>query len=91
MNRKNGEVLKNVYLAQKEKPLPGDFVKLVENDFKLIDEPFDENVILSMIKSKAKKFIKSKIKQAAFKYLQAEKAKKSKDSKIPHIHLFLQF
>ena len=82
LKRKNNEVLKKVYMAQKQNPLEGDFVKLVENDFNLINENFDENLIRSMSKSKMKKFIKLKIKEAAFKYLTDEKNKKSK---VKHI------
>ena len=70
--------LKNVYFAQKENPLQGDFVKLVEADFELIEVLFDENLLMKMTKAKVKKFIKSKIRNAAFKYLIEDKNEKSK-------------
>ena len=34
LNRDSDELIKKVYLAPKEKPTRGDFVKLVENDLK---------------------------------------------------------
>ena len=82
LKRKDDEVLKKVYLEQKQNPLEGDFARLVENDFKLINEKFDENFIKSISKSKMKKFVKLKIKEAAFKYLIEEKNSKSK---VKHI------
>ena len=44
LSRKNDEVLKKVYLAQKQNPLEGDFVKLVENDFKLINMIYSQQL-----------------------------------------------
>ena len=41
LTRNSEEALQRVYFAQKEKPLQGDFVKLVENNFKLINEPYN--------------------------------------------------
>ena len=54
----------------------------MESDFKLINESFYAKIIWSMSKSKMKKFTKQKIREAAFKYLIAEKNTKSK---IKHI------
>ena len=78
LKRDEKEVLLKVYRAQKENPLPGDFVKLVENDFEVINEKYDEVFLKSMSKKKYKKYIKAKVREAAFKYLMAEKEKRSK-------------
>ena len=44
LKRKSNEVILRVYNAQKENPLNGDFVKLVEDGFILLNETYDENV-----------------------------------------------
>ena len=75
LKRNKEEVLQRVFYAQKANPLSGDFVKLIEDDFHLINEAYDENVIKSMSKKKFKKFVKNKIRAAAFQFLISEKAK----------------
>ena len=75
-------MLLNVYKAQKEKPLKGDFAKLIEEDLNLINEIYNETKFKSMSKNKLKKYIKNKIHDAAFKYLKVEQEQKSK---IKHI------
>ena len=51
----------------------GDWIELIKNDFELIGETFDEVKFKSMSKYQIKKFIKNKISQAAFKYLETLK------------------
>ena len=46
-----------------ENPIDGDFIKLIEDDFKLINEKFDVSVIKSMSKKKFKKWVKIKVKK----------------------------
>ena len=47
LRRKEDDLLLKVFNAQKEDPLDGDFVKLIENDFKLINEKYNRSSILS--------------------------------------------
>ena len=84
LTRKSEEVVQRVFYAQKSKPLDGDFIKLVEDDFNLIGESLDEAQIKSMSKKKFKKLIKMKIKKAAFKHLLSEKDEKSKVKNIKY-------
>ena len=90
LKRNDTEVLKRVYKTQKESPLDGDFVKLVENDFTTINEKFDENFIKSLSKAKMKKYIKQNIHEASFKYLLNEQSSKSKIKNIKYKKFKLQ-
>ena len=90
LKRNRDEVLQRVYMAQKENPLEGDFFKLVQHDFELINEKFDEKFIKSLSKNKMKKYVKSKIRKAAFNYLLSEKDKKSKIKEISYKKFKLQ-
>ena len=82
LTRNENEVVSRVYFAQKAKPLQGDFVKLVESDLQLINLQYNESFFKSMSKNKFKKFIKLKIRNAAFQYLNNERDKKEK---VKHI------
>ena len=59
-------------------PHEGDFVKLIEDDFKLINEKFDKTKVISMTKNSFKKWVKKRIEKAAFEYLLKEQEKQSK-------------
>jgi hypothetical protein len=74
VTREDEELTKRVYLAQKSNPSPGDFVKLIENDFKTIGEEMNENFVRNMGKEQFKIFVKNKIKEATLKYLQDKQA-----------------
>ena len=78
MDRPDTELTKKIYRCQKVKPSPGDWCKLVDEDFLEIglniSEDFIENI--SMLDYKA--LIKSKVREAAFKSLEATKATHSK-------------
>ena len=43
VTRENEELTKIVYLARKSNPSPGDFVKLIEQDFESIGEEIEDN------------------------------------------------
>ena len=60
------------------------FVKLIQNDFELINEKYSKSLIMSMNKKQFKKWIKSKIKKAAYLYLIKEKNSDT-NKKIQHI------
>jgi hypothetical protein len=73
-----------VFNAQSESPLEGDFVKLVQKDFELINEIYNERLVTSMNKKQFKKWVKSKIKKAAFNALIEDK-NSDKNKKINNI------
>ena len=80
LDRPDTELTKKIYLCQKAKPSPGDWSKIVDEDFLEIglniSEDFIENI--SMLDYKA--LIKSKVRETAFKSLEATKATHSKVS-----------
>ena len=43
LHRDQNELIKKVYLAQKEDPIEGDFCQLVQKDFQLIDCQLEDN------------------------------------------------
>ena len=63
---------------------------MVEEDFVTIEEKYNEYNIKSMSKHKMKKFVKSKIEKAAFKYLLSEQEGKSKVKDIKYNQFKLQ-
>ena len=78
MKREEEELTKRILKAQIEEPTPGDFIKLVEDDFKMIDVQFDLSFIENSSVDHYKNFIKGKLKLAALKYLQNIQQKHSK-------------
>ena len=79
-----------VYEAQKLKTTKGDWIDLLKNDFKLIEEDFNEDKFKSMSKYKFKKFVKTKINKAALKYLEQLKNTHSKIKNIKYKKLQIQ-
>ena len=68
LSREKTDLISRVFHAQSESPIEGDFVKLIEKDFELINEPFNPTLITSMSKNQFKKLVKIKIEKAAFKF-----------------------
>ena len=90
LKRQNSELTKRIYMAQKENPTKGDFFCLVLNDFKLIGEPMDENEIASKSSKCHKNYIKQRIREAAFGYLQEKQQNHSKIKEIQYQKLETQ-
>ena len=82
IKRSNNELTKQVYEAQKLKTTKGDWVELVQKDFELIGEPFDEEKFTKMSKYQCKKFVKERTAKAAFNYLENLKSTHSKIKQI---------
>ena len=70
--------------------MEGDFVKLIEKDFKLINQPFDIEFVRSMTKNQFRKWVKSNIEKSAFDYVMKEKESKSKIKDITYKKLKIQ-
>ena len=88
--RNENELVSRIFSAQFDNPLEGDFVKLIEEDFKLINEKFNKTLIKSMTKKQFKKWVKSKIEKAAFEFLIEEKVSQSKICDIEYKKLEIQ-
>ena len=82
LTRNNDELISKVYLAQKRKMAQNDWVETVDYDKEEINLNLNDESIKKMTKIKFKKFLKGKINEAAFKYLNNIK---SSHSKVKHI------
>ena len=78
LKRPEDELVRRVYYAQKENPVNGDFVKLIQADFDLLGAKFTENEVISMSKEALKTEVKKMAYAAAFKYLTNKQQQHSK-------------
>ena len=79
ITRDDSEFIKKVYMKQKENPLKGDWVQLIQKDFEFIEEDWNDFHIRSIPKDIYIKNIKEKVQRAAFKnYLSLREASKTK-------------
>ena len=93
MSRNNGELIQRVFQSQAEKPTKGDWFHTITEDFMMIKEDmaeYDMDSIRNMQFNAYKKFIKKKIQEAAFNYLEAEKSSRSKVMNIKYKKLATQ-
>ena len=58
LKRDDNEITKKVYICQKNNPVKGDWVELLEKDFKDIDMPMNEDIIMNKTKAQFKSRIK---------------------------------
>lgn len=78
LQKSDGELVKQVYEAQKLSPVKNDWSTQVEQDLKYCKIDFTEEEIKSMKKSKFKKIVQDSIKSTGIEYLLSLKAKHSK-------------
>ena len=78
------------YYKQKEEPVKGDWVELVRQDFKFINEEMNDDEIKKIPKNVYKERIKKKVKQAAFESYVKEKNLLSKIKDIEYTKLETQ-
>ena len=78
LQRSDGEITKEIYKHQKENPSPGDWCQLVVKDFDMIGEHLTDHHIEAMAPHEYKKYIKAKVRNAAFLHLEGLKAGHSK-------------
>ena len=90
LQRPENELTKRVYKAQKLNPVRGDFCELVKSDIELVGEKFTDEYIIQSSKKSLKTEIKSKLEEAAFKYLQTKQKKHSKVCNIKYNKLQTQ-
>ena len=84
------EVTRQIYETQKIDCTKGDFYQLVTKDAKSMEIEINEKEIAQMSKSTYKKFIKTKVKTAAFKHLQSLQEGHSKVKNIKYHKLQMQ-
>ena len=90
LNRSDNELIKRVYLAQQENPLPGDFANLVESDCQKIGVLMNPDWVCVTPKYVFKKWLKQKVKEAAFNELSSIQASHSKVRDIVYYKLETQ-
>ena len=90
LTRADHELIKRVYVAQKESPSHGDFVNLVKSDFDYICYSPNEEQISQMSREQFKSLIHKKLYMAAFNELRAIQSQHSKVRDIPYKNLSLQ-
>ena len=78
LQRPDNEITKRVYTCQKKKPSPGDWCTLVKGDFESIGVDINDEQIASTSPTDFKSFIKKKIRNTAFQYLEKIKGEHSK-------------
>ena len=78
LTRDNQELIKKVYLKQKEESIKGDWFRTLQSDFNFIGDEIDDQKIEKMSKQEYKSYLQKKISKASFKYYIGlkEKAKK---------------
>ena len=69
ITREDNELIKKVYMKQKESPVKGDWIHSLRNDYEFVGETIDnmEDCITNTNKDVFSKTIKYKIYDAAFK------------------------
>ena len=81
VTRPNHELIKKVYLKQKEDSLKGDWFRSLKEDFSFIGEEINDDLICSIPKYEYRKLIKQKIRKPAFVDYMALKGKSKKKMK----------
>ena len=90
LKRDDSELIKRIYTEQRNNPTTGDFVELISEDFKVINEVQDDAKIQNTNIGVYKKHVKACIRRAAFKYLSNLQANHSKVKHIRYQKLEIQ-
>ena len=90
ISRNDEELVKRVFIAQSEKPSPGDFVNLVATDFESIGEKLNINAVCAMKREEFKKHIKKRLKQSSLEELTKIQAGHIKVNSIVYSELATQ-
>ena len=88
ITRSDNELLKKVFMAQRENPTQGDFIKLVEDDLKMVGLKYEDVEMMS--KPKLKTELRRKAKDGAFVELYQNIQKSTKVMNIKYTKLELQ-
>jgi hypothetical protein len=90
LDRPDNELILKVYHAQKLNSVKGDFVNLIENDFKNIGCDLDETLVINTPRVQFKKFIKLNVRNAAFTELTTMLSTHTKVKSIKYEELKIQ-
>ena len=67
LKRPEGELIRNIFEAMRDDPIPGDWCEQVQKDFDKLNLHFSEEHIRSMSEDQYKSLIKDKVREEAFK------------------------
>ena len=85
------ELIRKIYLKQKEHSLKGDWYQTLEKDFRFIGVVIDDDQIMKIPKSEYRKYIKKKVEHSAFQnYLEEKEKSKKKMHKLVYKSLGIQ-
>ena len=85
ITRDDSEIIKKIYLKQKEDPLKGDWVQLIQKDYEFIQEDWNDDFLKSIPKDIFLKQVKEKVTKAAFKsYLLLKETNKTKMKQLTY-------
>ena len=90
ITRADSELVKRVYMAQKESPSKGDFVNLVKADFDFIGITYNEEMFCQMSQAQYKSLIHKKLYAAALNEFICLQTQHSKVRDIPYKNLSIQ-
>ena len=91
VTRDDCEIIKKVYLKQKESSSKGDWIQLLKKDFDFIKEDFSEDIIQKCSKDDYTRYIKRKVQLAAFnEYLEMKQKCVKKLGNLQYTDLSIQ-
>ena len=90
LSRNSDETIRKIYSKQKQENVKGDWIRLLETDFKFLGIQMDEQKISETSKDRYKREIKSLIKTAALKYFNEQKTTHRKLDHVTYTELKVQ-
>lgn len=90
LSREDSELVKRVYVTQRDNPTSGDFVELVKSDLEDINIEYIEKAIIQQSKTQLKLIIKEKLKASVLKKLKDKQSSHSKIRDITYNKLQIQ-
>ena len=84
LRRPKGELIRKIYEAMKEDPLPGDWCTLIVSDFEKLNLRISDNLIEIMNEEDYKDLIKNKVREEAFKEFKDMQAGHEKGNELYH-------
>ena len=90
MRRHDNDLLKKVFLAHRQNPTQGDFVKIVESDSTDLGVTFEQVTSSSTSKEQLKKILKLNARTAAFKMLKGVQSTHKKVKSIKYVAYEIQ-
>ena len=87
LNRPEGELIRNIFEAMRDDPIPGDWCEQVKNDFEKVNLHISEEQIRAMDEEKYKNLIKITVRDEAFKEFKIMQANHEKGKNIHHENL----